>query len=428
MTFRREVLQRMTDAYFVCVYALTTGAFVSLFVDFRDTAGYGTGSPIFKVIWGLVYIISMLRLIARRNEVTVLCGANKLLISIVVLALTSVLWSIDWSATLHLAVTLALTTLVALDLSMSYSIKRQLELLCVALVLIVALSAAVEVFLPGVIPGNVDDGQAWHGVFAFKNNFGRVICLTVVAGFSLFGGSKFLQWLVFVSGIALSMLSKSSGSVGYTIVLVGSVLLWPLLKWRPKPRAFAIVVLSIAALSAVYYVSENFGQVLAMADKDPHMTGRVDLWQMAIPYIQAKPLLGYGYGAFWTYNSQPATRIREAVHWDEAPHAHNAYIDLELSLGALGIVIYFVAYFIVAKDALRLFLNGTESYQKWPLSYLAFVLLYQCTESGIVGGNNILWIVFASLAFSLSLAREHLRLEMLPMTSIPVSTTVPSIS
>jgi O-antigen ligase len=418
----------MTDAYFVCVYALSTGAFASLFVDFQDAAGYAAGSPIFKVVWGLVYIITTLRLIARRDEVAILCRANKALISIVVLALTSVVWSTDSSVTLHLAATLLFTTLVALDLSMSYSIKRQLELLCVALTVIVTLSVIVEVFLPGIIPGSIGEGKAWHGVFPFKNNFGRVICLTVVACFALLGRSKFLQGLVFVSGITLSALSKSAGSIGYTVLLVGSVFLWPLLKWRPKPRAFAIVVLSIATLCAVYYVSQNFTQVLARADRDPHMTGRVDLWQLAIAYIPAKPLLGYGYAAFWTYDSQPARRIREAVHWDEAPHAHNAYIDLVLSLGALGIVIYFVAYFIVARDALRFFLHGTESYGKWPLSYLVFALLYQCTESGIVGGNNILWILFASLAFSLSLTREQSVLGTAPAMPIPVSSAIPMIS
>lgn len=414
MTFRREVLQKMTDAYFVCVYALSTGAFVSLFVDFRDTAEYSAGAPLFKVIWGLVYIITILRLIARRDEVALVCRSNKLLISIVALALTSVVWSIDRSATLHLGATLVFTTLVALDLSTTYSIKRQLELLCQALILLLAISIIAEVLLPGFVPAREAEEGAWHGVFAFKNNFGRVICLTVVTCLALLDRRLYLKCLVFVSGIALSVLSKSVGSAGYTILLVGSVLLWPLLKWRPKPRAFAIVVLSVVALLGVFYVSQNFTRVLAMADRDPHLTGRVDLWQLAISDIRAKPLLGYGYAGFWGYDSQPARRIREAMNWDEAPHAHNGYIDFALSLGSVGIVTYFLAYFIVVKDAFTFFLNGTESYRKWPLSYLLFVLLYQCTESGIVGGNNILWILFASLAFSLSLTRDRSALETAP--------------
>jgi exopolysaccharide production protein ExoQ len=416
----------MTDAYFVCVYALSTGAFVSLFVDFGNTAEYGNGSPLFKFVWGLVAVITVLRLIARRHEIATVCRANKPLISIVVIALTSIVWSIDKSATLHLGATLAFTTLFALDLSTTYSIKRQLELLCQALILLLVLSVIAEVFLPGVVPVREAEEGAWHGVFAFKNNFGRVICLAVVACLALLDRSLYLKWLVLVSGITLSVLSKSVGSVGYMILLVGSILLWPLLKWQPKPRAFALAVLSITALLTIYYVSQNFTQILAMTDRDPHMTGRVDLWQLAISDIRAKPLLGYGYGAFWGYDSQPARRIREAVNWDEAPHAHNGYIDFALSLGALGIVSYFLAYFIVAKDAFSFFMSGTEGYRKWPLSYLLFVLLYQCTESGIVGGNNILWILFASLAFSLSLTKERLVLETAPtMTTTTVMTANP---
>jgi len=414
VTIPREVVRKLVDAYFVCVYALSTGAFVSFFVEFDTGADNSAGSPVFKVIWCLVYLITMSRLITRRNELATVCRANKPLISIVVLSLASVVWSIDRFATLHLAATLAFTTLIALDLSTTYSIKRQLELLCQAFILLLALSVIAEVFFPGLVPVRVSEEGAWHGVFAFKNNFGRIICLTVVACLSLIDRKPYIKILVLLGGITLGVLSKSVGSVGYTILLVGSVFLWPLLKWRPKPRAFAIVALSIPILLTVFYVSQHFTRVLAMADKDPHMTGRVDIWQLAISDIRAKPLLGYGYSAFWTYGSQPARRIREEINWDDAPHAHNGYIDFALSLGTLGIVTYFLAYIIVVRNAFRFFLDGTESYRKWPLSYLVFVLLYQCTESGIVGGNTFLWIVFASLAFSLSLIKEQSVIETAP--------------
>src|SRR5208283_468498 len=163
----------MIDAYFVCVYALSAGAFVSLFVDFRNTAEYSAGSPLFKIVWGLVYTITMLRLIARRNDTAIVCRSNKLFISIIVIALASVVWSIDKSATLHLGATLAFTTLFALDLSTTYSIKRQLELLCQALILLLVLSVIAEVFWPACIPVREAEQGAWHGVFAFKNDFGR---------------------------------------------------------------------------------------------------------------------------------------------------------------------------------------------------------------------------------------------------------------
>jgi hypothetical protein len=40
----------------------------------------------------------------------------------------------------------------------------------------------------------------------------------------------------------------------------------------------------------------------------------------------------------------------------------------------------------------------------WPLAYLAFVTLYQVTESTIFVGNTILWMVYVSTVCSVSVA------------------------
>ena len=95
----------------------------------------------------------------------------------------------------------------------------------------------------------------------------------------------------------------------------------------------------------------------------------------------------------------------------DAPHAHNAYIDYALSLGLVGLVTYSLLYLIVARRAFQFFMSGAEYYLRWPLTYLVFVLVYQCTESGIFGGNNLLWIVFSSLAFSLTLERQEFTVQ-----------------
>ena len=38
----------------------------------------------------------------------------------------------------------------------------------------------------------------------------------------------------------------------------------------------------------------------------------------------------------------------------------------------------------------------------WPLAYLAFIVLYQVTESTIFVGNTILWMVYVSTVCSVS--------------------------
>jgi O-antigen ligase len=188
-------------------------------------------------------------------------------------------------------------------------------------------------------------------------------------------------------------------------ILVFTFFLLPILKWKPFPRAVAIGALALVALLTAYGVATNLDSVTSSLDKDPHLTGRTDLWGYAIDSIKDKPLLGYGYQAFWTYDSVPARRIREAINWDSAPHAHNGYLDLTLEIGLIGLIAYLALLVIFAKRAYTYFEDGPEDYRKWPLTFLAFTVFYQFTESSMVG-TGCLWTIFCSLILTLNSERD----------------------
>jgi O-antigen ligase len=249
------------------------------------------------------------------------------------------------------------------------------------------------------------EGSAWHGVFGVKNVFGKAICLTVVACLCVLRKSFVLRLVTVAAGVTLGILSKSISSIGYMAIIVATFALLPILKWKPLPRRFAVGAIALAALLAVYYVATNLEPVTAALDKDPHLTGRTDLWGYAIDCIRDKPLLGYGYEAFWTYDSVPARRIREAINWDSAPHAHNGYIDLTLGVGIIGLLAYLALLTIFAKKAYVYFASGPEDYRRWPLTFLAFTFFYQLTEGSMVTAGCI-WVIFCGLILSLNSERD----------------------
>jgi O-antigen ligase len=69
------------------------------------------------------------------------------------------------------------------------------------------------------------------------------------------------------------------------------------------------------------------------------LTGRTDIWKACLSYIAIHPLLGYGFGSFWSTNR---TLIVEEVAGWVASSGHSTYIDLVLSLGLVGLVLYVV--------------------------------------------------------------------------------------
>ncbi len=64
-----------------------------------------------------------------------------------------------------------------------------------------------------------------------------------------------------------------------------------------------------------------------MIGKDPTLTGRTDIWGYVIPYIYQRPLLGWGYVAFWSTTNPAAMVIAEELHWF-APQAHNGLLEM----------------------------------------------------------------------------------------------------
>lgn len=428
MTIPKHIVGLIRDAYFVCVLVLTIGAFGSLFVDTGDLATASQGSPYLKIASAAIYGIALVRVLLRRGGAMDVLRQNKALVLILLLTLGSALWSIDRSATLHTWATLFGSTLVALDFSINYSVEKQLRIVCVALISVTVLSVVAELLTPGLIPGQDLEGSAWHGVFGVKNVFGKMVCLTVIACLSKIRKSFVARLVTVGIGITLGILSQSKSSVGYMAVMVAVFALLPILKWKPLPRRIAVGVLGFGALLTTYYVATNLETVTSAMDKDPHLTGRTDLWGYAVDNIRDKPLLGYGYGAFWTYDSVPARRIREAINWDSAPHAHNGYLDLTLEVGLVGLISYVALLAIFAKRGYGYFINGQENYRRWPLTFLAFTLFYQFTESSMVGAG-CLWIIFSSLMLSLKSAQLVVVEDEMPLRmnrfGSPLSSDIP---
>jgi O-antigen ligase len=136
--------------------------------------------------------------------------------------------------------------------------------------------------------------------------------------------------------------------------------------------------------------------------RDARLTGRTEIWTLSISSLAERPILGYGYNAFWDDRSEKADRIRQLVGWD-VPNAHNGYIDIALDFGIVGFLICFAAYRVAIRRAVAYVQNHPDNEAKWPLAYLIFTLLYCTTESAFLASNSIVWILFTAAACSVSL-------------------------
>lgn len=187
----------------------------------------------------------------------------------------------------------------------------------------------------------------WRGVFSHKNAAGAIFAMCVFFGiFAVRAGFV-------VAGVAVIVFSALfvvlSGSKSSAVLLVATLMASGFVAWARSTTLRALAIFSpLAALLALgpgSILSETLASITRLVPIDMTFTGRTEVWDLAFDKIAERPLLGYGFTAFWTLES---TRYgTDDVTWAaEAAHAHNSYIDTALNLGLPGLALTFAVFMI----------------------------------------------------------------------------------
>ena len=76
-----------------------------------------------------------------------------------------------------------------------------------------------------------------------------------------------------------------------------------------------------------------------MVLSDSSFTGRTDIWQFALDRMSQRPITGYGFAAFWGTQQVVYGMSGTSIWANTAAHAHNAYLDLALTVGIPGSIL-----------------------------------------------------------------------------------------
>ena len=402
---RRPLNGVLDSGFTIAVLILATTAFQSLVLNPSNPDAGVQGSPEMRAIWAAVYAIVVVRAFTNRNQIIDAIRANKFLLLMILMAVVSTVWSAAPGLTLRRSFAVVLTSLFGIDFAVRYSIQRQLRLIGFALGFTVLMSVFIQIFFPHAIPSLESIySDAWNGVFVQKNTLGKIAVLTMVVIltraretlWSLFGVS-----MAVVGAFALIVKTQSMGAL---IVLVAMLLLLPLcriFRWNmvraPVAAQFLKVLVLLPALCLIF---PTLGGLFPLFGRDSTLTGRAQLWSMSFASIAKKPLLGYGYNAFWNV-SQQALQLRSMLKWNP-PHSHNSFIDLTLQLGLVGLFLFVATYAVAVRRAVTYMRPSLGRESMWPFAYLSFTLLYGITEGGFIAPGAIFWILFVAAACSVT--------------------------
>lgn len=385
----------------VMILILFTGAVAGLLdAQFTETGRGASGSPVFKLLLSATYFF--IAFVTYRDSAFVPRGRRTDFVLTLLLGVTfaSIAWSALPGRSFTRAIQLLFTTWFGAYIGRRYSIERQVLLLGYALIILETLSIATSLLLPGFGVMHGEFEGAWRGVFGHKNSLGRVAflgCLVFAITIPM-GGHRVLGWCGAIMSATLLVLSTSRSAV--VGVLVVGVLL-PLYKTlRRRGIVFMLYVVAAVVVPAVaaVWAYTHLEHVLTLLGRNLTLSGRTSLWFAVASFIARRPLLGYGYNAFWQGMNGDSGFISMALRW-EVPHAHNGLLELALDTGLLGVVLFVCSFARTFRDAVRLQKLGDGSAAMWPLLGLTFIAITNVTESSLLRSNNTFWLIYLFLAF-----------------------------
>ncbi|MEO8493993.1 MAG: O-antigen ligase family protein [Planctomycetota bacterium] len=264
-----------------------------------------------------------------------------LLCMYVLVCLASVAWSdAAWLTTKRLATSI-FGLLAIIGVARQLSIRDLINLAIGIATILLTVGVYAEVCLGTFAP--------WVGEYRFAGivhpNAQGGICsvMTIAAFFGMKAANrgKSVYLCLFLLAAGFLLLTKSRTSIA--ACLCGASAAWFLMASGSKrtlvglalPTAVCAGIAAMLLLGAELSNSGSNATSLGREDDQDltSLNGRVPLWGNVVGHIAHRPLLGYGYQAFWT-----SDRIYEVSLEEEwtVPNAHSVFLEVLLSTGLVG--------------------------------------------------------------------------------------------
>src|SRR5262249_38625122 len=141
----------------------------------------------------------------------------------------------------------------------------------------------------------------WRGFFSHKNGAGACMALLVFFGiFIIRSFNGLLGSLIIALAIPFLIFTQSKSPIALlpVILIVSALFVWlrdPVTKFIVA----AIVPVTIGILTIGSVEFGPIGNIVATLMSDPTFTGRTEIWRFALDHIAERPIVGFGYQAFW---------------------------------------------------------------------------------------------------------------------------------
>lgn len=319
--------------------------------------------PVLGSLGALLFLMGgMALLLTRPGETLVALRREWVVVLMALWCLMSFAWSDYTSLTLRYGIQLCLTAAIAVV--MAYRIA---PMTFVKIIFLISSLEGVASLLSGRTRAG---GMGYLGIYASKNALAAAMALLIIVALAVLIDRRLPpRWRLpalgsLMLGTVLMVMGKSSGALVSTLAVVvvfGIILL--LQRLTPHVRLAAIamsLVLSAAVAVLLSSMTDELAKAfLDLTGKDITMTGRTDLWVVALEQIAERPFLGVGYQAFWVHGQPVAEQLwaEFGIKGRGGFNFHNTLLSNAVEIGviitALQTTIFFGALWSSLSWAIR---------------------------------------------------------------------------
>jgi exopolysaccharide production protein ExoQ len=262
----------------------------------------------------------------------------------VALLFCSAVWSIDPDITIRRAVLYLFVVVGSIGIAGSLEADEFMRILKWAC----GLSAVACVLLLIVAPAEAQmitsDSVDFRGIFSQKNVLGQVMAAGVLASLHGLRVSRRRATNIALLGLftVVAVMSKSATSVIMIVAFCAIHVIAGMLAKGGPARALAVGAIVLLLPMTIIGITCT-DSILELIGKDPTLTGRTELWSLVWVAIDMKPILGWGYSAFWFQSNPMAVAISNVSGWF-VPEAHNGLLELLLDIGWVGAAYFFFVW------------------------------------------------------------------------------------
>jgi O-antigen ligase len=377
---------------------------------------YGWGAIIL-----VIFVISLTIVIRGRSRWT-FTGLPYPLLAFLALTVLSIIWSDYRQFTVAASILSIVTAIGALSLAITFTLPQLLRLLGHALRIILAGSILFELVVSLVVRHpftpwwtnysgqKIHPAEYWsrdlllrgdriQGIMGNSDLLGFVALLGVIVFAIEFASRSMARgwsgfWIV-VAIADVGLTRSATVFVAAVVVAVAAVVLLLLrrastARGRRTVSLVSLVVVVIGLLAAIALRAP----LLRALGKSGTLTGRTGIWAEVITIASQRPVIGWGWISYWVPGLAPFDKPEFRIGGIQYLQAHDAWLDLWLQLGIVGVVVFaafaisaLVRSWILAVDRPRLGTGASSAYEPstlLPVLILVALLAQSIAESRLL--------------------------------------------